>query len=194
MNEKIRRSENHPKRGKAHLGNTKSHGNLGKKHTEETKQKISKGNLGKKHPHTEETKQKISRGNRGIKCTEETRELLRMRVWSRKRMNCLKSDDEAVVYEFFVKKGLCPIWQYQIGSYICDFVFEDERVCVELDGSVHDVWNRRDRDMIKDRAYHDAGWLIIRIKYKNIEDDWDEIKNKINRICVVVRFIQLGLR
>jgi hypothetical protein len=43
----------------------------GKKHTEESKQKISKSNTGKKHPMTEETKLKLSISHKGKIFTEE---------------------------------------------------------------------------------------------------------------------------
>jgi group I intron endonuclease len=49
---------------------------LGRKHTEETKRKISEGNLGKKsggkRKHTEETKRKISRSQMGRKQSQES--------------------------------------------------------------------------------------------------------------------------
>jgi group I intron endonuclease len=47
---------------------------LGKFHSDETKEKISKANKGKSHPQSEETKKKISKGNKGKKRTIEQKE------------------------------------------------------------------------------------------------------------------------
>ena len=57
------------KLSKAHLGRTDSR--LGKKHSEETKKRISLAKIGTKA--SEETKKKISSSNSGRLCSEETR-------------------------------------------------------------------------------------------------------------------------
>lgn len=69
-------------------------GNTGKKHTQETKEKISKANKGYKH--TKEAKEKIGRASSNRLTSDETREKHRNKVWSEKAIktrlaNCLRS-------------------------------------------------------------------------------------------------------
>ena len=74
--------ENHPMFGKKHTEETKqkmSEAHKGKKHTEETKQKMSDSHKGENSPmygkkHSEEVKQKMSEAHKGKKLSEETKQ------------------------------------------------------------------------------------------------------------------------
>jgi len=107
----------------------------------------------------------------------------KQKIYKFENLERFKTDDELLIYKLFKSRGLNPIWQYQIGRYIADFVFKKEKVVIEIDGGIHNRPECKLRDKIKSIAYKSEGWLVVNIDYNNIEDDWEEIKIKILKIC-----------
>ena len=100
--------------------------------------------------------------------------------------------EENAILETFNNFDLYPVWQFQIGKYVADFVFEEEKICIEIDGGIHKIWNNKSKDALKDSSYRNEGWKIIRIKYDNLEDEWEEIKDKIIDICYIIKQIRIS--
>ena len=111
------------------------------------------------------------------------------RICRFRNLDRFKIKEEFVILEIFNSVGLYPVWQHQIGRHIADFVFEKEKICIELDGWYHKVkaWDYKHRDEIKDKSYKNRGWKVIRIKYNDLENEWDDIKGKILDICDIIK-------
>lgn len=105
-------------------------------------------------------------------------------IWN--KLEQFKSKDELIIYELFRSKGLNPKWQYQIDRYIADFVFEDKKVIIELNGGIHKRFIKGKR-IIKTLTYESKGWMVINVNYNDIEDDWENIKFKILKICILLK-------
>ena len=50
-----------------------------------------------------------------------------------------------------------------------DFLYEEDRVAIYVDGPVHDFPERSKRDRQQEEAMLDAGWQVIRFSH---HDDW----------------------
>ncbi len=58
--------------------------------------------------------------------------------------------------------------QHQIGKYIADFYCHDERLVVELDGSVHEVDEQREADSNRDAYLESLGMTVVRVKNEHL--------------------------
>ena len=54
------------------------------------------------------------------------------------------------------------------GKYSLDFAWPEAKRCIEIDGEQHERFDDyKKRDAEKDRLLHDAGWQVLRIKWKD---------------------------
>ena len=63
-----------------------------------------------------------------------------------------------------------------IGSYIADFYAHDERLVVELDGSVHDTLSAQEYDLERDRYFKNLGITTLRFRNDQVLDGTDFVK------------------
>ncbi len=61
------------------------------------------------------------------------------------------------------------IREKSIFPYFVDFAFQNEMVAVEIDGSQHNVDNRKKKDEEKDKLLLSLGWRVIRFSAKEIQ-------------------------
>lgn len=119
---------------------------LGKTHTEETKQKLSKA---MQLAHKEGRAHNIgeSRWNNEHSWPE---------IWM---INVLKN-------EFGFIEGINYKTEYSFHRFSLDFAFVDEKVCIEVDGKQHKTDKKQqDRDANKDRLLIEEGWRELRIPW-----------------------------
>jgi len=66
-------------------------------------------------------------------------------------------------------------------NYFLDFYIEDKNIDLEIDGKQHNY--RKEHDVIRDKILNDNGYVVYRIKWKNIntENGKQYIKNEINK-------------
>jgi very-short-patch-repair endonuclease len=55
----------------------------------------------------------------------------------------------------------------KVGRWFIDFAFESERLALEIDGSQHEVEERKRKDQKKDLDLKEQGWAVFRIKWFN---------------------------
>lgn len=53
--------------------------------------------------------------------------------------------------------------------YICDFVFEKDKVCVEIDGGYHTTPQQRAKDAAKDAYLRRRGFNVVRIQNQDVD-------------------------
>lgn len=124
------------------------------KHTEESKQKLSKLRLKYMKEHPEDT------------------------VW-RKRNE--PSYPEKCFIKFLEDNGYAQKYyierEYSVFPYYIDFAFVNEKIAVEIDGSQHILdEQRKKRDKKKDELLNSLGWSVVRFTENTAKTDWVTMK------------------
>ena len=86
-------------------------------------------------------------------------------------------------------RGLKFRRQVALGPFILDFCCPEYRLVVEVDGSVHDDPEQRDRDEYRSRHLESFGYRILRVRN---EDVLGALRGVLVRICDVVAEIERG--
>lgn len=72
--------------------------------------------------------------------------------------------------------------QFSIENYIVDFCCPEEKLVIELDGSVHNHPQVTENDKYRDERLTDLGYTLLRFENKEVfeQQDWvlDEIRSK----------------
>jgi very-short-patch-repair endonuclease len=58
--------------------------------------------------------------------------------------------------------------QHQIGEYVIDFYCAEAKVCIEIDGIVHDMGDHPQMDEERDAALRALGLEVVRIPAKDV--------------------------
>lgn len=140
--------------------------------TKETNQSLANasvklaGRLGISRPHTEETKQKLS------KCrTEWLKNPL-----NRKNLGRHKRSWMELTFEQYLSNNNITGWETEIHfwndelkkNYFPDFIFEDKKLIIELDGTQHR--KTVDKDAIRDQWFASKGYKVIRIPHPEFKE------------------------
>jgi very-short-patch-repair endonuclease len=70
--------------------------------------------------------------------------------------------------------------QHPVDGYYLDFFVHEAMLCIEVDGSLHDL--RAERDIARDEALAKLGILTIRISARAIFERVDEVVEHIYRV------------
>ena len=128
--------------------------------------------------------------------TEKIKTLLLMDNLRRIRLKKIKipklkrnNESENTVLRLFHENGLFPKEQYRIGKHLADFVFQREKIVVELDGSSHSL--NKDtvlgkKDCKRNEYYIKNGWIVVIIKYRYNHLNNSYIEEAIKRIKRIV--------
>jgi len=76
-------------------------------------------------------------------------------------------------------KGLKFRRQHPIGRFIVDFYCHEKRLVVEVDGSIHDLTEVKERDEGREEELKNFGLTIIRFTNGEIEYDIENVLNKL---------------
>ena len=179
--------------------------NIGRKHTEETKRKMSENNIGKKL--SEETKRKIGESNTGQKRSEEAKKKMsearkkffvynpsmrdnirkhvrnRMIEWQASYMNgFIKNPSKPQVELFNLVKKLCycaelnyPVIEV---NRCIDIAIPFHKIAIEYDGS---YWHQdEEKDKQRQKQIESLGWKFIR--YRDRIPTIDELRLDIQNL------------
>ena len=149
----------------------------------ETKDKLRRANIGKKH--SQETKDKISRAR--LKYLSENPDKVPYKL---NHYSNGPSYPERYWKKIFDNFQIQYTEQYQIHTYELDFALVDAKIDIEIDGDQHYLDERIIKSDIRRNEYlENLGWKIIRIKwsdYKKIVDKQDR-KDYIKSIIEQIR-------
>ena len=99
-----------------------------------------------------------------------------------------RSDFEARFLAFLSANVLPrPLVNHQIERVgECDVVWPEARLVVELDGyATHGTRRSFETDRARDRALHVAGWRVIRVTWRQLRDQPDQLANDLRALLVV---------
>lgn len=122
-----------------------------------TRRKISEKAVGRKH--TEETKQKISESYK--RYLEDHPEMVGFVM----NHSSKKSYPESYFEELFSNENIPLMYHKRVGRYELDFYNEDLKIYIEIDGSQHDSEYMITHDKERDKYLMDRGWIGMRIKW-----------------------------
>jgi hypothetical protein len=67
----------------------------------------------------------------------------------------------------------------------CDCLWRAKRLAVELDGrAVHATARAFERDRARDRAMHAGGWRVVRITWRQLEEEPERIAADLRKMLV----------
>jgi very-short-patch-repair endonuclease len=69
--------------------------------------------------------------------------------------------------------------QRSIGNHIVDFYCASERLIIELDGSVHNSKEQKEKDKFRDENLRDMDFKVLRFKNQEIFTKIDDVKQRI---------------
>ncbi|PZQ23206.1 MAG: hypothetical protein DI569_04960 [Sphingopyxis macrogoltabida] len=61
--------------------------------------------------------------------------------------------------------------QFPVVNYVADFACVERRLLIEVDGLAHDLADRPERDVRRDRVLNERGWQIVRIAAVDVLKD-----------------------
>ncbi len=61
--------------------------------------------------------------------------------------------------------------QHPVGRYIADFAIMRARLAIEIDGPLHEQPEQKARDGERNVYFGNAGWLVMRISAKELDDN-----------------------
>lgn len=71
--------------------------------------------------------------------------------------------------------------QYPIGRYIADFYCSSARLVIESDGKIHDGFEQKEYDLIREREIKSRQINIIRFSNEDVYNDINNVISKIQR-------------
>lgn len=142
------------------------------KATDHSVAKISKSNTGKQYP----DRKKISDDDRGkISAsmkrahTEDRAHNIGKSRWNNEPSYPEKFFAEVIANEFNDK---AVQREYPIGRFSIDFAWVHLKKAIEIDGDQHERFEKqRESDARKDKTLKDAGWQVLRVKWKTMFRD-----------------------
>lgn len=150
--------------------------------SEETISKIRKASIGRRH--TEETKNKISKARQKYLAENPDKVPYKLNHYSKGR-----SYPEQFWKEIFDNHGVQYSEQYKIHTYQLDFALVDQKIDIEIDGEQHYLDERIiQSDKRRNKYLEELGWKIIRIRWSDYKKLIDE-KDRINYVNSIIKEI-----
>lgn len=125
--------------------------------SEETREKIKKGNLGKHL--SEDTKKKISEARK--KYLFENPDKVPFKLYHSSK----ESYPEKYFREWLQKENIFSEREYQVGLYTLDFAWPERKIYLEIDGSQHHLDWMVKHDEERTKKLSELGWVCIQRIY-----------------------------
>ena len=100
-----------------------------------------------------------------------------------KQMRSNMTNEEAIIWKLVrAKRFLGYKFKRQVlfGEYIVDFVCQDKKLIIEIDGGQHNIEHNKEADNIRTEYLYNMGYKVIRF--------WNnEINNNIVGVCEAIK-------
>jgi len=167
------------KKGNNQFSKAREEGKPIPKRSEETKQKLRIANIGRKH--SEETKKKISKIRK--KFLEENPDKVPYLLNHHSKGS---SYPERYFKEVFDNHEVDYVYQHRVGLYSLDFAILDQKIDIEIDGSQHKCDARIvESDKIRTKTLKEQGWDVYRIYWPDYQKKTREEREQFIREFLV---------
>ena len=98
----------------------------------------------------------------------------------------IRSELEERFQDFLIRAGLpLPQTNVIVEGYEVDRVWAEQRLIVELDGhATHATTHAFELDRARDRRLEAAGWCVIRITWRQLENEPDLVEADLRRLLL----------
>ena len=93
----------------------------------------------------------------------------------------MTKEEKHLWYDFLKKLPVTVNRQKVVGNYIVDFLCEDARLVIELDGAQHYSLEGRRKDAERDGYLNELGYLVLRYTDHDIRTDFEGVCLDIKR-------------
>lgn len=156
------------------LGAKKRGDFISRNHSQANKIAHSKNKWGK---HTEETKQKISKAR--IKYLEENPDKVPYLV----NHSSKQSYPEKIFQNALISSNISGWdYNYRVGLYQYDFAFVTLKIDVEIDGATHNTPKVKKIDARRDSFSKSNGWIVIRFTAKQVKENVIGCINELKKV------------
>ncbi|TAJ72240.1 MAG: DUF559 domain-containing protein [Phenylobacterium sp.] len=73
--------------------------------------------------------------------------------------------------------------QHPVGPYVLDFYCSDARLCIEIDGAMHYVGDRPERDARRDAWLREQGIEVVRIPASSVLQDPEDVTDWVRSLA-----------
>jgi very-short-patch-repair endonuclease len=103
---------------------------------------------------------------------------------ARRGLTVIRSELEERFQAFLINAGLpLPRTNQRVEGYEVDCVWPEQRLIVELDGhATHSPTHAFERDRARDRRLQAAGWLVIRITWRQLHEEPQLVEADLRRL------------
>jgi very-short-patch-repair endonuclease len=137
---------------------------ISRNHSDANKIAYKKGRGCKKH--SEQTKRKISKAR--IKYLTENPDKVPYLI----NHSSKKSYPETIFEQALISSGITGwVYAYQNGIYEYDFAWPKQKIDVEIDGSTHNLPKVQKIDARRDKFSIDNGWIVVRFSADRVKKD-----------------------
>jgi very-short-patch-repair endonuclease len=137
---------------------------ISRNHSDANKIAYKKGRGCKKH--SEQTKRKISKAR--IKYLTENPDKVPYLI----NHSSKKSYPETIFEQALISSGITGwVYAYQNGMYEYDFAWPKQKIDVEIDGSTHNLPKVQKIDARRDKFSIDNGWIVVRFSADRVKKD-----------------------
>lgn len=137
---------------------------ISRNHSQASKLAFKKGRLVQKH--TQETKDKISKSR--IKYLIDNPDKVPYLI----NHSSKQSYPETIFQNALISANITGwVYNYRFGIYQYDFAFPELKIDVEIDGSTHNLPKVKKIDERRDQFSKDNGWVVIRFTAQQIKTD-----------------------
>jgi very-short-patch-repair endonuclease len=142
---------------------------------------------GKNRKYVDGVRFKITCGNE--KCANEIRREKRLKfmkenpdqtAWRKKNLSYPEKLFIKLIKSNELDKRFSITRERPVFPYFIDFAFDNVKVAVEIDGSQHELPNRKESDNKKDELLKENNWRVYRITAKEIMREGDEVIRRLN--------------
>ena len=93
----------------------------------------------------------------------------------------MTKEEKHLWYDFLKKLPVTVNRQKVIGNYIVDFLCEDARLVIELDGAQHYSHEGRKKDAERDKYLNGLGYLVLRYTDHDVRTNFEGVCLDIKR-------------
>ena len=73
--------------------------------------------------------------------------------------------------------------QHPVDAYVVDFYCAKAKVCIEIDGIVHDMSDRPERDLTRDARLRELGLEVLRVPAADVLREPQDVAEALVRYC-----------